>query len=193
MPSEAVEFELSEGYHRIIFYMHNGVHNISHFTAEWADGAYQGTLPILSKEGAIEKLASEFDKGGEGVGYHDLSQRKGPDVEGAGNIGYTTSGEWLAYTVYVKDAGKYRFNMYGSCSASAGTYSGEYQWFLEDPYVEENALGPRFKLQSGGGWGGPWMPSEAVEFELSEGYHRIIFYMHNGVHNIYKFTAEWAE
>ena len=76
---------------------------------------------------------------------------------------------------------------------ATGTYSGEYQWFLEDPYVEENALGPRFKLQSGGGWGGPWMPSEAVEFELSEGYHRIIFYMHNGVHNIYKFTAEWAE
>lgn len=155
----------------------------------------QGTLPVLNKESIASKLAGEFDRGGEGVGYHDLSQRNGgtPDVEGAGNIGYTTSGEWLAYTVYVKDAGKYRFNMYGSCSASAGTYSGEYQWFLEDPYVEENALGPRFKLQSGGGWGGPWMPSEAVEFELSEGYHRIIFYMHNATHNIYKFTAEWAE
>ena len=194
MPSESVEFELSEGYHRIIFYMHNGIHNLYKFTAEWAT-PNQGVMPILNKETAIEKLASEFDKGGEGVGYHDLSGRNGgtPDIEGAGNIGYTTSGEWLAYTIYVEDAGTYRFTMYGSCSAKAGTYSGEYQWFLNDPYIEENALGPRFKLQSGGAWGGPWMPSESVEFELSEGYHRIIFYMHNGIHNLYKFTAEWVE
>ena len=156
---------------------------------------YQGTLPILNKESAVSKMLKEWDKGGEGVGYHDLSNRNGgtPDVEGGGNIGYTTSGEWLAYTVYVKDAGTYRFTLYGSSSAAAGSYGGEYQWFLDDPYIEENALGPRFKQQSGGAWGGPWMPSEPVEFELKQGYQRIILYMHNGVHNLYNFTAEWAE
>ena len=162
---------------------------------EETNDSYQGTLPILNKETAVSKMLKEWDKGGEGVGYYDLSNRNGntPDVEGSGNIGYTTSGEWLAYTVYVKDAGTYRFTLYGSSSAASGSYGGEYQWFLDDPYVEENALGPRFKQQSGGAWGGPWMPSEPVEFELKQGYQRIILYMHNGVHNLYNFTAEWAE
>ncbi len=160
-----------------------------------ANDSYQGTLPILNKKEVASKLLNEWDKGGEGVGYHDLSNRNGgtPDVEGAGNIGYTTSGEWLAYTVYVADAGTYKFTLYGSSSDASGTYGGEYQWYLDDPNVEENALGPRFKQQSGGGWGGPWMPSEPVEFELNEGFQRIILYMHNGAHNLYNFTAEWAE
>ena len=195
VPSESVEFDLEKGYHRIIFYMHKGIHNLYNFTAEWVNDSYQGTLPILCKESVATKMFKEWDKGGEGVGYHDVSKRNGgtPDVEGAGNIGYTTSEEWLAYTVYVKDAGTYRFTVYGSCSASKGTYSGEYQWFHDDPYVEENALGPRFAMQSGGAWGGPWVPSESVEFDLEKGYHRIIFYMHKGIHNLYNFTAEWAE
>ena len=160
-----------------------------------ANDSYQGTLPILNKKEVASKLLNEWDKGGEGVGYHDLSGRNGgtPDVEGGGNIGYTTNGEWLAYTVYVANAGTYKFTLYGSSSNASGTYGGEYQWFLNDPYVAENALGPRFKQQSGGGWGGPWMPSEPVEFELNEGFQRIILYMHNGAHNLYNFTAEWAE
>ena len=156
----------------------------------------QGTLPVLNKESIASKIAGEFDRGGEGVGYHDLSGRNGgtPDVNGQGGIGYTTSGEWLAYTIYVEDAGTYKFTMYGaSALGNAGTYSGEYQWYLNDPNVAENALGPRFHLQNSGSWAGPGAPSESVEFELSEGYQRIIFYIHNGSHELYNFTAEWVE
>ena len=156
----------------------------------------QGTLPVLNKESIASKKTGEFDRGGEGVGYHDLSGRNGgtPDVNGQGGIGYTTPGEWLAYTIYVEDAGTYKFTMYGaSALGNAGTYSGEYQWYLDDPNVAENTLGPRFQLQNSGSWAGPGVPSESVEFELSEGYQRIIFYIHNGSHELYNFTAEWVE
>lgn len=156
----------------------------------------QGTLPVLNKESIASKMTGEFDRGGEGVGYHDLSGRNGgtPDINSSGGIGYVTSGEWLAYTIYVEDAGTYKFTMYGgSALGNAGTYSGEYQWYLDDPNVAENALGPRFKLQNSGSWAGPGAPSESVEFELSEGYQRIIFYIHNGSHELYNFTAEWVE
>lgn len=155
----------------------------------------QGTLPVLNKESIASKMTGEFDRGGEGVGYHDLSGRNGgtPDVNPSGGVGYTTDGEWLAYTIYVEDAGTYKFTMYGAASQTAGTYGGSYQWFLDDPNVAENALGPRFKLQNSGSWAGPGAPSESVEFELSEGYQRIIFYIHNGSHELYNFTAEWVE
>lgn len=155
-----------------------------------------GTLPVLNKESIASKMTGEFDRGGEGVGYHDLSGRNGgtPDVNGQGGIGYTKPGEWLAYTIYVEDAGTYKFTMYGaSALGNAGTYSGEYQWYLDEPNVAENALGPRFQLQNSGSWAGPGVPSESVEFELSEGYQRIIFYMHDGYHELYNFTAEWVE
>lgn len=156
------------------------------------DAPNQGSLPVLNKKSTANKMFKEFDKGGEGVGYHDLSNRGGVDVEGSGNIGYTTNGEWLAYTIYVKDAGTYKFTVFGSSNAGAGSYGGDYQWFLDQPNVAEAALGPHFKLQSGGAWGGPWVASESVEFELTEGFQRIIFYMHTGAHNLYNFTAEYV-
>ena len=158
------------------------------------DAPNQGSLPVLNKKTIARKEAPQWDNGGEGVGYHDLSNRNGgtPDVENGNAIAYTGNGEWLAYTIYVKDAGKYKFIMYGSSNAGAGSYGGDYQWFLDQPNVEEAALGPRFKQQSGGAWGGPWMPSEAVEFELTEGFQRIIFYMHTGAHNFSYFTAEYV-
>lgn len=68
-----------------------------------------------------------FDLGGEGVAYHDESSwneggynyraqkgdenSEGVDLEGGGNIGYTTHGEWLMFTVDVQDAGKYAFDL----------------------------------------------------------------------------------
>lgn len=196
----------SNAYNRKIYVPHDSV-NAYKAASGWSDYAdfiegynpdilSQGTLPVLNKESIASKMTGEFDRGGEGVGYHDLSGRNGgtPDVNGQGGIGYTKPGEWLAYTIYVEDAGTYKFTMYGaSALGNAGTYSGEYQWYLDEPNVAENALGPRFQLQNSGSWAGPGVPSESVEFELSEGYQRIIFYFHNGSHELYNFTAEWAE
>lgn len=159
------------------------------------DAPNQGSLPVLQKGKMAEKRFSEYDKGGEGAGFHDVTANQNkPYIESNGaNIGYTASGEWLAYTIYVKDAGTYEFITYGSSNAGKGTWGGEYQWFLDQPNVAGNELGARFKMQSGGAWGGPWMPSEAVQFELGEGFQCIYFYMHNGAHNVAHFTAQFVE
>lgn len=163
-------------------------------TVSVSNASPAGSLPRLSDTKSFTKMFKDWDNGGSGVGYLDKSNRDGndPDVEGAGNIGYTTSGEWLGYTIYVEKSGTYKSTVTGSSSAGKGTFGGEYQWYLNEPNVEGNELGARFKMQSGGAWGGPWMPSETVEFHLDEGLHRIFFYMHNGAHNVYDFTFEWV-
>ena len=149
---------------------------------------------VLSKEAPTTWMFNAYDRGGRGGGYEDYSGRNGdtPDVEGNGNIGYTTGGEWLCYTVDVKDAGKYKCTMTASSSAGKGTWGGNYQWFLDKPNVESAAVSPAFQLQSGGGWGGPWMPAE-TEVTLEAGVQRLIFYMHQGAHNLFDITFEYAE
>jgi hypothetical protein len=65
-------------------------------------------------------LAADYDSGGEGVGYHDITSGnqggayRSDDVDieystGAGGpvVGYMRPGEWLAYTVTVSTAGVY--------------------------------------------------------------------------------------
>ena len=148
----------------------------------------------MSKDAAANWMFNAWDRGGRNAGYEDKSGRNGntPDVEGSGNIGYTTNGEWLCYTVDVKDAGKYKCTMTASSSAGKGTWGGNYQWFLDKPNVASAAISPTFQLQSGGGWGGPWMPAE-TEVTLEAGVQRLIFYMHNGAHNLWDITFEYAE
>ena len=80
--------------------------------------AYGGTAHAVP--GTIQ--AEDFDHGGEGVGYHDLSvnndggayRRTDVDLEptadigGGFNVGWMNKGEWLAYTVNVQTAGEYQ-------------------------------------------------------------------------------------
>jgi hypothetical protein len=75
--------------------------------------------------------ATYFDKGGEGVGYHDLTPLNGGDgirkEEGVdtgfmlaeGNIGAINTKEWLEYTVDVQQDGNYTFSI---LFATAGRY-----------------------------------------------------------------------
>ena len=79
---------------------------------------YKGVIEI---PGTIQ--AENFDKGGEGLSFHDSdSNREGDSnyrtdgegvdfVKGNGGtcIGYTAQNEWLEYTVNVKEAGKYEY------------------------------------------------------------------------------------
>ena len=82
-------------------------------------GAGGGLTPFsgtpVSLPGTVQ--AENFDNGGEGVAYHDTSagnsggQYRSTDVdietssEGGFDIGWTTPGEWLNYTVNVTSAG----------------------------------------------------------------------------------------
>jgi hypothetical protein len=149
---------------------------------------------VLSAEAPTTWMFNAYDRGGRNAGYEDKSSRNGntPDTEAGGNIGYTTNGEWLCYTVDVKDAGKYKCTMTSSSSAAAGTFGGNYQWFVDQPNVAEAAVSPTFTLQSGGAWGGPWVPA-TTEVTLEAGVQRLIFYMHTGSHNLWDMTFEFIE
>ena len=80
-------------------------------------------IPFKSMQlpGTIE--AEDFDKSGEGVTFHDTdsndegkagyrSDNEGVDIvksDGRNVIGYTSAGEWLEYTVDVKQSGTYEY------------------------------------------------------------------------------------
>ncbi|MCB9496136.1 MAG: carbohydrate-binding protein [Fibrobacteria bacterium] len=86
-------------------------------------GPFSGTAAAIP--GRIE--AEDYDKGGEGKGYHegdaqgnqfdatyrndDVDIEATKDSTGAFDIGYTLAGEWLEYTVDVKADGKYSLDL----------------------------------------------------------------------------------
>ena len=85
--------------------------------------------------------AEDYDKGGEGVGFHDLDVANrggryrtadGVDVEAGGSngffVGYGAAGEWAEYTVNVATAGAYAFafNVRGPVSGSAAKTGGQF-------------------------------------------------------------------
>ena len=148
---------------------------------------------VLSKKAPTTWMFNAYDRGGRGGGYEDYSGRNGdtPDTEGSGNIGYTTNGEWLCYTIDVKDAGKYKCTVTGTSGNGAGL-RGNYQWYIDEPNVESAAVSPAFQMDSHGGWSGNWLPV-TTEVTLEAGVQRLIFYMHNGVHNLWDITFEYAE
>lgn len=97
---------------------------------------------VLTMAGPCVINVFNFDLGGEGVGYHDESAHneagnnyrsdkgdansQGVDLEG-GNIGYTTHGEWLMFTLDVQEAGTYAFDLHRSVNNEGrnGYYSLE--------------------------------------------------------------------
>ena len=87
--------------------------------------------------------AEDFDKGGDGVTYHDANSNKEGDassyrsdcegvdiVNGNGGkaIGYTSTDEWLEYTVNVTQAGYYTYE----AVASSGTTGSGFRLDLSD-------------------------------------------------------------
>ena len=82
----------------------------------------QGQTPyagVIQLPGVVE--AENFDKGGEGVAYHDSEAAnlggeyrpgEGVDIqsctEGGYNVGWTAAGEWLEYSINVASAGTYQ-------------------------------------------------------------------------------------
>jgi hypothetical protein len=100
---------------------------------------YQGVVRTIP--GTIE--AEDFDEGGEGVAYHDLEpqnlekkqppyRESGVDLEwreeasGKFNLGWTRPGEWLIYTVDVREAGTYTIEMQVACNKRGGIFHLEF-------------------------------------------------------------------
>ena len=84
----------------------------------------------LSISGKIE--AEDYDIGGEGITYHDTEpenitgayRNDGVDIEkrtdGGNQISYIATGEWLEYTVDVKQSGKYLVTFYTASMDGGG-------------------------------------------------------------------------
>ncbi len=90
---------------------------------------YAGVIGI---PGTIE--AENYDKGGEGVAYHDTEASnlggvyrtaEGVDIqsctEGGYNIGWSNAGEWLEYTINVASAGSYQLQVRVATPNNAGS------------------------------------------------------------------------
>ncbi|HEX4346662.1 MAG TPA: carbohydrate-binding protein [Vicinamibacterales bacterium] len=115
------------------------------------------TTPFHTSAAAIPGTiqAEDFDNGGEGVAYHDLTTGNAggayrstdvdiePSTDGAYDIGWISAGEWLGYSVNVATAGTYLFEARVACAGTGGTFH------LESGGV--NLTGP-LQIPATGGW-----------------------------------------
>jgi hypothetical protein len=110
-------------------------------SSEWPGPSrpYKNKVHVIP--GTIE--TEDFDEGGEGVAYHDaepenketkrpLYRESGVDLEVREdasqkfNLGWTRPGEWLIYTVDVKEAGTYTIEMMVACDKRGGLFRLEF-------------------------------------------------------------------
>lgn len=110
-------------------------------TPEWPGPSrpYRNVVRVIP--GTIE--AEDFDEGGEGVAYHDTDpqnqekhqpsyRESGVDLEwredasGQFNLGWTRAGEWLVYTVDVRETGAYTIEMKVASQKKGGTFHLEF-------------------------------------------------------------------
>lgn len=101
--------------------------------ANAAQSAYNGIVSEIP--GKIE--AENFDEGGEGEAYHDNEEEnkeaggrldEGVDVKtenGVTCIGWTQEGEWLEYTVNVKETSQYKYTMRVASDNNGGAFHFE--------------------------------------------------------------------
>ncbi|MDR3245956.1 MAG: carbohydrate-binding protein [Prevotellaceae bacterium] len=141
---------------------------------------------------------SDFDLGGEGVGFHDSNTSHDPgsgganyrpsrgdtqsaamDTEGdGGNIGYTNAGEWLAYTVDVMNEGDYEIDWYISVNGDNASCRIEVDGVSSDVY----------KLENNNNWS-DWRyycernSINPPKFHLTVGKHKVMYYFSGGDHN----------
>jgi len=102
------------------------------FASSYSGTPYQGSP--ASVPGTIQ--AEDFDNGGEGVAYHDSGPNNsggayrsgGVDIEAAAgggyDVGWTSAGEWLNYTVNVAAAGSYTVQLRVASPGGAAMHVG---------------------------------------------------------------------
>jgi hypothetical protein len=134
------------------------VGNINWIRAVAANGS-AGSTPVTGTAVALPGTlqAEDFDNGGEGVAFHDLTSlneggvhrttgvdlQNAEDAGGGYNVGWTKAGEWLKYTVNVGAAGTYDLEIRVASPAAGGTF-----------HVEVNGVdrtGP-LTIPATGGW-----------------------------------------
>ena len=137
---DAVLSSLAVGFHTIkaVATDNAGLYSVKSFKIQVIDHTPFTTDNKIP--GTIE--AEDYDLGGEGIGYHDLNTVLGGiqyrwheinvarDFVGVSEyttgkyaVGWTTTGEWLDYTVDVQSTGAYDFSFYTSAAAADKSFS----------------------------------------------------------------------
>lgn len=150
---------------------------------------YNGTPFVISGNiGQASPIiyAALYDFGGEGVAYHDDNNKDGtdfraPDKVDVGDytprsvVGWTNSGEWLTYTVYVEADGTYELN---SIIGAPGT-NGRYSVFFDDVMVTPGILTP---AQTPGAYGD--QKPNYTTVTLKKGRHIMKFFEDVGAYDV---------
>ncbi|HMC71034.1 MAG TPA: carbohydrate-binding protein, partial [Mycobacteriales bacterium] len=134
--------------------------------------------------GLIE--AENFDDGGEGIAYHDLTPGNSgglyrqtdvdiataTDTGGGYTLGYVSAGEWVKYTVSVAATGSYRLDARVASAGTGGTFHVEV-----DGVDATGALA----VPNTGGWQA-WQTISSAPVPLTAGPHvlRIVFDTNGG-------------
>jgi O-glycosyl hydrolase/sarcosine oxidase gamma subunit len=114
---------------------------------------FSGTA--VAVPGTIE--AEQFDNGGEGIAYHDVTAGNAggqyratdvdieatTDVNGGYDVGWISPGEWLLYTINVATAGTYTLDARVACSGAGGTFHFE---------IDGVAVTGQLTIPDTGGW-----------------------------------------
>lgn len=106
--------------------------------------------------------AEEFDFGGEGYAYHDMDEenRNGGTIRDEGvdmsntAIGYTQKGEWLEYTIFVSDEGKYEMQ----AKVASGNSTASFKLYIDDKAITSTVSVPNT---------GDWETFETVKEEVT--------------------------
>ncbi len=183
-------FNLTSGTHALKIVFDGGGFNLDNFKiiAHWgvtppdnAPSFFGNTQPQLP--GRIE--AENFDGGGEGFAYHDVSPTNltgiyrqtdvdiGDCSEGGYNVGWAESGEWLNYSAKVTAVGSY------TISARVATIGNTSKFHVE---VDGKNVTGTINVPNTGDWQ-QWHTVTSKSFSLSEGEHTFRFVFDSGGFN----------
>ncbi|MDR1098458.1 MAG: Ig-like domain-containing protein [Tannerella sp.] len=148
---------------------------------------------ILSSAAPCTLPMVNFDLGGEGYAFHDAdtgnsgglqyradngdNASNAVDMENASNpnIGWTSDGEWLQYTVEVRTGGRYRVEVEQASPNSDGSFR------LEVNGIDRTGA---ILASNTGGWGDFGWDTVPALLDLDEGTQKIKYYFVHGAHNI---------
>ena len=155
------------------------------------------TVPQMPYSGITQTIpgtieAENYDLGGEGVSYHDEEKENKGDtyredwVDIDGNetdgyaVGWTIRGEWLEYTIDVKETAKYRFE----ARVASGADNSSFRL-----YIDGNAVTDTIFVENSDGWGfSNQTIAKGITEELTEGEHILKLEITGSYCNIDKIT-----
>jgi hypothetical protein len=159
---------------------------------------------ILSAAAPYQLEAKDFDYGGEGFAFHEVTgntynntyrTERGDYLSstvgmgGGGNIRHTNDGEWLAYTIEVQDAGVYAVDVQLSSGHNAGaSYS-----FAFDEEVSERIASPNQNSWDSWTWiFDTYTNLPQPTFRLSKGIHKFKFIIGPGGFDLMRFRFTYV-